>query len=154
MRIDGIECGLYHYNSKDHSLELISILSREQSADLAHEFTVGQSYTKNAAALFIMTARFYRSFWKYRRHDQVYRALYMDAAHLSQTFYLVCTQLGLGPFVTAAINSINIERKLDIDGYEEGAIAICGCGHMSSMDYGLEPNFLPYIPRVEEIQEE
>jgi hypothetical protein len=59
---------------------------------------------------FVMTARFARSFWKYRRHAKILRAILLDAGHLSQTFYLVCTQLGLGPYITAAIDDAELER--------------------------------------------
>ena len=37
----------------------------------------------------------------------------MDSGHLSQTFYLTATHLGLGAFCTAAINDADIERILD-----------------------------------------
>ncbi len=70
----------------------------------------------------------------------------MDAAHLSQTFYLVCGELGLGAFITAAINSSNIEEKLGLDGFIEGALAICGCGTPAEQDL-VDPEFRPYSPR-------
>jgi nitroreductase len=70
----------------------------------------------------------------------------MDAAHLSQTFYLVCADLGLGAFVTAAINGANIEERLGLDGFGEGALAVCGCGVPAGGASPLEPEFLPYIP--------
>jgi nitroreductase len=65
---------------------------------------------------------------------------------LSQTLYLVCTELGLGAFVTAAINGGNIEERLGLDGYREGAILVCGCGPPGPAAAGLEPEFAPYVP--------
>jgi nitroreductase len=44
----------------------------------------------------------------------------MDAAHLAQTFYPVCAELGLGAFVTAAVNGANIEKRLGLDLFTEG----------------------------------
>jgi nitroreductase len=83
----------------------------------------------------------------------------MDAAHLSQTFYLVATELGLGPFVTAAINGSDIEEDLGLDGVSEGAIAICGCGvpargtrSLEAEVLDLSPEYLPYTPRVTDIR--
>ena len=70
----------------------------------------------------------------------------MDAAHLSQTFYLVCADLGLGAFVTAAINGANIEERLGLDGFTEGALAICGCGIPAEHQSAADPKFLPYVP--------
>src|SRR5712691_8992762 len=93
-----------------------------------------------------MTARFDRSFWKYRWHDRAYRVLLLDAGHLSQTFYLVCTELGLGPFVTAAVNDANVEERLGLDPYREGVLALCGCGRPAASRSEWEPDFLPYVP--------
>lgn len=146
--VSGVQPGLYHYNTKDHSLELLMSMSQDEVAELANKFTAGQSYPRSAHVTFIMTARFYRNFWKYRQHQKSYSVILMDAAHLSQTFYLVCTELGLGAFVTAAINNVDIEEKLGLDGITEGAIAICGCGN-TLKDVSLDPVFFPYTPREE-----
>jgi nitroreductase len=67
----------------------------------------------------------------------------MDAGHLSQTFYLVCTQLGLGPFVTAAIDEGEIGRTLELDLLFEGPLALCGCGRAPAIPSRLDPAFRP-----------
>jgi putative peptide maturation dehydrogenase len=149
--VDGIVTGLYHYNTRDHTLELVAEAGAEEAAVMAAEFVCGQRYFSSANVLFLMTARFYRSFWKYRRHQKAYAALMMDAAHLSQTLYLVAAELGLGAFVTAAINGANIEERLGIDGWSEGAVAVSGCGRPSAQRSPLEPEFAPYVPRETEL---
>jgi putative peptide maturation dehydrogenase len=146
LRVESLDAGLYHYNVERNCLESIHKLSRETASDLANEFTAGQGYPSRAGVLFIMTARFYRNYWKYRRHNKAYSVILMDAAHLSQSLYLVCTEIGLGAFVTAAINNENIEKWLGIDGFREGAILICGCGIPTDDVSHLDPTFLPYIP--------
>jgi putative peptide maturation dehydrogenase len=143
--VAGVEPGLYHYRVEDHALELVQRLDEARSAELAREFTAGQGDLATAHALFLMTARFYRSFWKYRRHERAYGVVLMDAAHLSQTFYLVCADLGLGAFVTAAFNGGDVERRLGLDGYEEGAVAICGCGPPRARAHVEEAEFEPYV---------
>ena len=142
--VDGIEPGLYHYRVEAHTLELLAPLRAGEARDWAVEFAAGQSYARSAPVVFALTARFYRNFWKYRHHQKAYSVLLMDAAHLSQTLYLVCTELGLGAFVSAAINSRNIEERLGLDGFEEGAIALCGCGARAAGVSDLEPEFLPH----------
>lgn len=142
--VDGMDPGLYHYSVRDHALELLSALEQPEVEELAFDFVAGQAYFQPAHVLFVMTGRFDRSFWKYRDHPRAYAVLLMDAGHLSQTFYLVCTELGLGAFVTAAVNGANIEERLALDGFREGAIAICGCGPPGSAPPGLEPVFEPY----------
>ena len=70
----------------------------------------------------------------------------MDVAHLSQTFYLICAHFGLGAFFTAAVNSENIENDLGIDGYNEGVLAISGCGFLNEHKASFDPNFNTFFP--------
>lgn len=149
--VEGFESGLYHYRPENHALELVHALSPAEAERLAREFTAGQSYFASAQALIVLTARFYRSFWKYRKHQRAYAVILMDAGHLSQTFYLVCTGLGLGAFVTGAINGAKVEDALGLDGFQEGAIAVCGFGRPAVGKTALEPEFLPYVPRKTQI---
>jgi putative peptide maturation dehydrogenase len=148
--VEGVEPGLYHYRPQDNALELLERIPPEDGIELATRFTCGQSYFGSAHVTLVLTARFYRSFWKYRKHQRSYAALLMDAAHLSQTHYLVCAELGLGAFVTMAINGIDIEERLGLDGVSEGAIVVCGCGRPAS-ESPLDPTFLPYRPGETEI---
>jgi putative peptide maturation dehydrogenase len=145
--VEDIPPGLYHYRVEDHALEPIEELSRATAHELATQLMAGQAFFGSASAVFLLTARFYRSFWKYRRHQRAYAVLLMDAAHLSQTLYLVCTELGLGAFVTAAINGANIEQRLGLDDASEGALAVCGCGPRGTGPSRFEPDFRPYVPR-------
>jgi putative peptide maturation dehydrogenase len=150
--VQGMTPGIYHYNVENHRLDQISPFSDDEVKEVMEEFAAGQTWFSGAHVMFVMTARFSRNFWKYRRHPRAYGVLLMDAAHLSQSCYLVATQLGLGAFVTAAINGANIERRLGIDGTEEGAIAVCGCGWQGVDEIELEPEYRPYIPRKTQIE--
>jgi putative peptide maturation dehydrogenase len=144
---DGIEPGLYHYDVGDHALELVRRLPREEARSLAVGFAAGQTWLGDAGAAVVVTARFPRTLWKYRRNNRAYLTLYLEAGHFSQTFYLVCADLGLGAFVTAAVNGGNIEDALELDPVEEGVLAVCGCGTPLPGRHALEPEFRPYIPR-------
>jgi putative peptide maturation dehydrogenase len=145
--VDGVDPGLYHYRTEDHALERLESLTRDEAEQLGSEFTCGQTYFATAGALFVLVARFSRSFWKYRKHQRAYGVLLLDAGHLSQTLYLVAAELGLGAFVTAAINGANIDERLRLDPFAEGAIAVCGCGRRAAEPSALEPKFVPYLPR-------
>jgi putative peptide maturation dehydrogenase len=146
-RVEGIATGLYHYDARDHALALVAEVGAADADEVAAEFVCGQRYFSSAPVLFLMTARFHRSFWKYRRHQKAYAAVLMDAAHLSQTLYLVAADLGLGAFVTAAVNGTNIEERLGIDGWREGALVVAGCGRRAAGRSPLEPEFAEYVPR-------
>jgi putative peptide maturation dehydrogenase len=145
LNVNGFQPGIYHYRVADHTLEPLELMEREDAADLAYEFSSGQAFTRDVQAVFLLTARFYRSFWKYRKHRRAYAVLLMDAGHLSQTFYLVCAELGLGAFVTAAINGANIEERLGLDGFAEGALLLLGCGRPAP-EGRRDAEFSPYVP--------
>ena len=66
---------------------------------------------------------------------------------MSQTLYLVATELGLGAFVTAAVNNADIDERLGIDGYREGSLAVCGFGRPAAERSPFDPEFLPFVPR-------
>ena len=144
--VEGQRSGLHHYRPRDHALELIEPLDPAAGRELANHFMCAQPALADAQVHVVLTARFSRSFWKYRRHDKAYQALLMEAGHLSQTLYLVATELGLGAFVTAAINGADVDERLGLDATVESALAICGCGVPSGKPSPLEPEFEPYVP--------
>ena len=76
----------------------------------------------------MLAPRFGRNFWKYRNHPKAYRVAILDVGHLSQSLQVAATPLGLGTFVTAAINEVDIERALGLDGFDESPLAVCGIG--------------------------
>lgn len=145
--VEGVEPGLYHYDAAAHALHRLAALEREDALALTVEFTAGQKYLRGAHALFVLAARFERSFWKYRELDRAYAVLLLDAGHLSQTLYLVCTALGLGAFVTAAVNGANISDALGLDENEQGVLAVCGCGVPARQAPYMEADPVPYVPR-------
>jgi putative peptide maturation dehydrogenase len=141
LRVEGIEPGLYHYDGRGHALERLAGVEPAQGRELAAQFVCGQTYFADAHVLVVLAVRFERAFWKYRNHPKALGALLMDAAHLSQTLYLVSTDLGLGAFVTAAINNVDIDERLGLDGYGDGALAVCGFGVPSQTPSPFDPVF-------------
>jgi putative peptide maturation dehydrogenase len=146
-RVDRLEPGLYRYLAENHALERIEPLGSAQEAQqLGTSFMCGQTYFGSAHVLVLMAARFERNHWKYNAHDKAYPAILMDAAHLSQTLYLVAAELGLGAFVTAAVNTADVDERLGLDGYREGSLAICGFGPPAAEPSPFDPAFEPYTP--------
>lgn len=131
QRVEGVAPGFYHYLSMAHALEPLRALSPAEAKDFAHRFVAGQDWFEDAPAMVIMAARFDRLFWKYRRHTKAWRVVHLDVGHLSQTMYLSATELGLGCFVTAAINDRVVEEALALPPLREGAIALVGFGPRS-----------------------
>ncbi|MFO1493643.1 MAG: putative peptide maturation dehydrogenase [Lysobacterales bacterium] len=127
-RVDGLSSGLYHYEAGAHRLACCRALSESEADQLALTAVAGQAWFAAAPVLLILSARFYRNFWKYRNHPKAYRVLQLDAGHLSQTLFLAAGELGYGAFITAAINEIDLEQALGMDGMEDGPLAVLGFG--------------------------
>jgi len=143
LRVDDTPPGLYRYDGRDHVLERLISIAPDEGRELAAQFVCGQTYFADAHALVVLAVRFERAFWKYRNHQKALAAVLMDAAHLSQTLYLVCTELGLGAFVTAAVNNADIDEHLGLDGYGDGTVAVCGFGIPAAERSPFDPVFEP-----------
>lgn len=137
-RVDTLAPGLYHYHPVAHALEPLQSLDAASAADLADVFLAGQRYFAQAPVHVVLTARFGRTFWKYRHHAKAYRAVTIEVGHVAQNFYLAATEAGLGAYITAAINEIDIERALDLDPMAEGALAVLGLGPRSAKQHTVE----------------
>ena len=125
VQVEGVKPGLYHYNPRAHCLEKIRAL--EDSTTRAAQYCAGQGWARRAGALFIMTAVFARSMWKYPT-SRAYRTVLLDAGHVCQTFCLVAAWLNLAAVSTMALRDSLIEKELQIDGVVESVLYIAGAG--------------------------
>lgn len=131
LNCQGLQSGIYHYRVKDHALEKVLEQPEERLRNLAVAMTQGQEFVGSCAMLVILVARFARNFWKYRERENSYAVVLQDAGHLSQTFQLTATDLRLGAFYTAAINSEAICRVLQLDYPALSPVGILGVGYAS-----------------------
>jgi putative peptide maturation dehydrogenase len=155
--VEDLPRGLYHYRPAEHALQALpldeaSVLAgagqhvAAQGKDaldyLAWIAVGGQPYFADAHALCVLAPRFVRNFWKYRNHSKAYRVCILDIGHLSQTLLLSATELGLGSYVTAAINEADIERAFGLTHWVDGPLAVCGLGPRAGRmeTYELDPN--------------
>jgi putative peptide maturation dehydrogenase len=127
-RVAGLSAGLYHYNVEAHALDRLASPADFDEDGFSRTMVAGQHYFSDAAVSLVIAVRFPRSFWKYRKHPKIYRAILLEAGHASQNLYLAATDLGLGAYVTAAINEVEIERAFGLDPLFEGPVAVCGFG--------------------------
>ncbi|MBN8716087.1 MAG: putative peptide maturation dehydrogenase [Stenotrophomonas sp.] len=151
QRVQGLAPGLYRYRAAEHALlavapqvaapvvgdvgtralptgEAATAWSGESLRAFAQIAVAGQTFFADAAVLCVLAPRFHRNFWKYRNHAKAYRVCVLDAGHLSQTLQLCATQAGLGPFVTSAINEVDLERAFGMIHYEQSPLLVCGFG--------------------------
>ena len=123
-RVDGLAPGLYHYDVAANELRR---LKRGDFRREAVRAASGQRWVGRAGFVCVMTAVFARTLWKYQL-ENAYRILSLDAGHLAQTFCLLATSRGLGPFTTAALQESYIEGLLGLDGIREFPVYLCGAG--------------------------
>lgn len=154
QRVEGIPPGLYRYRIDTHALEPVipgiapprpgdagtmplgDAAPRAWTADELQAFAriavAGQDFFASAAVLCVLAPRFHRNFWKYRNHAKAYRVCVLDVGHLSQTLQLCATQAGLGPFVTGAINEVDLERAFGMTCYAQSPLVVCGFGQRAA----------------------
>lgn len=143
QRVEGVAPGLYHYHPARHALDPLAAMDTTQTAELAMRMVADQDWFVAAPMMVVLAARVERNFWKYRNHAKAYRALLLDAGHLSQTFYLLATEAGMPAFVTAAVNEVDIERALGLDPLKDMVVAVCGCGPASGAQDTVEMRYEP-----------
>lgn len=125
-RVARLPSGLYHYRADRHELERLRQGVGKRTAAL---LCGGQSWVEESAALFFFTAVLPRVTWRYA-FSRAYRVLLLEAGHLCQTFCLVATWLGLGPFCTAALADDEIETLLGVERDGEPVLYVAGVGEM------------------------
>lgn len=126
--VDGLAPGLQHYLCVDHQLEQLAGLAPSDADALALRFVAGQRWFADAALLLVLTSRHERLHWKYRRHAKAPRVALLDAGHVAMLGYLAAADLGIGAFVTAAVNEIDIEQALGLDPLRESVACVLGFG--------------------------
>jgi SagB-type dehydrogenase family enzyme len=121
--VESLKPGLYHYRIKDHDLELLrEVYIGEELAHAALE----QEMCAQAPVVFIWTAMFARSCWKYGQ--RAYRYVYLDAGHIAAHLALGAESIGLGSCQIAATFDDEVNSLLGVDGKEESAIYLSVVG--------------------------
>jgi len=122
--VEELKKGLYHYNIPAHALEELKI--GVLGEDLAHA-ALEQEMCEEAPVVFIWTAVFGRSKWKYKQ--RAYRYVYLDAGHIAQNLALSAASIGLGSCQIGAIFDDEINSILGVDGTEESTIYLSAVGY-------------------------
>jgi SagB-type dehydrogenase family enzyme len=118
-KCDGLAHGFYHYDAGGHALIPINAGMQEVEALLA-----GAQYAMGAAArpqvLITIAARFGRTSWKYS--SIAYSLILKDVGVLTQTFYLMATDMGLGGCAIGTANIDLFAKMTGIEFYVEGPV--------------------------------
>ncbi|MGB8184522.1 MAG: SagB family peptide dehydrogenase, partial [Pseudolabrys sp.] len=127
-KCEGLARGFYHYDADGHALTPIGARSQEIEAQLTGaKFAMD---TRSAPQVLItMAARFGRVSWKYS--SLAYALILKDVGVLTQTLYLMATDMGLGG---CAIGNTNVDlfaKMTGIDFHVEGPVGQFALGRGS-----------------------
>jgi SagB-type dehydrogenase family enzyme len=122
--VSSLETALYHYSVKSHLLEELG--NGDFSPSMA-QAALGQEMFLGACAIFVWTALFDRSKWKYRQ--RAYRYIYLDAGHIAENLALSAASLGLESCQVGAFYDDEVNRIVGVDGAEESAIYLSVIGY-------------------------
>ena len=88
-----------------------------------------QQIAERASVVFIWSAIFQRSKWKYLQ--RAYRYIFLDAAHIAQNLALAVEGLGLGSCQIGAIYDDYLNELMGFDISEESVIYLSSIGKPS-----------------------
>jgi SagB-type dehydrogenase family enzyme len=134
-RVTGLEPGLYHYRAtgldilERPTVEGSHALERLRDVDLSaaiQEAALDQPQCAKASAVFLWSAVFARTVWKYR--ERAYRYVYLDAGHMAAHVSLAATALGLAACPIGAFYDDEVNNLVELDGQEESVIYMMAVG--------------------------
>ncbi|MCX6726978.1 MAG: SagB/ThcOx family dehydrogenase [Candidatus Shapirobacteria bacterium] len=120
--VRSIEKGLYHYNVKDHALELL--LKEDLSKRMG--YLTGQKFVKKASVVMLITGICDRTRIKYE--ERGFRYILMECGHLCQNVYLVCEALKLSGCAIGGFIDHKINRLLDVQYTSEKVLYLIAIG--------------------------
>ena len=118
-KCNGLARGFYHYDAGGHALVPIGVSTPELEALLtAAQFAMDAPASPQI--LITIAARFGRISWKYS--SLAYALILKDVGVLTQTFYLMATDMGLGGCAIGTANIDLFARMTGIEFHTEGPV--------------------------------
>jgi SagB-type dehydrogenase family enzyme len=121
--VEGVEPGIYHYDVMNHALDE---LRRGDFRDETAQAALDQDFLGTCNVVFIWTAVFGRSKWKYK--ERAYRYVYLDAGHIAQNVALAAVALELGSCQVAALYDDEVNAVVGVDGLDESIVYMTAVG--------------------------
>lgn len=126
FNIEGLDSGVYFYDSEKHNL--IQINNEVPKQDVVEKFMCGQYYSEGLSFGIVLTAHFKKVWGKYA-HSRAYRDVYLDAGHLSQTILLTATSLDIRTWISAWYKDKSLSSALMLPDISYVPILFMGFGH-------------------------
>lgn len=115
----GIEPGVWHYASAEHTLELVEEPGEAMRA-LVEQSRAASLMRTPPQVVLVITARFGRVLWKYE--GMGYALTLKHVGVLYQTLYLVATAMGLGGCALGGGHADTFARATGIPALEQGSV--------------------------------
>jgi SagB-type dehydrogenase family enzyme len=128
-RVDGLSQGVYRYLAIEHKLLPLG----GDGFDLPRRLVAasnGQPHVGKAAAVFVWTARPYRT--EYRYGEDSLKDILISVGHICQNLYLACEAVGLGTCATVAYQQDLLDELLGVDGYDEIPLYLAPVGRVGA----------------------
>ena len=103
-------CGLLHYDPEQHTIRQVDA----DRTDALAAALVEPDNVRNATALFIITALFDRSVFKYGNRG--YRFILLEAGHVAQNLNLMAASLGRPMLNIGGFRDREVDRVLELNG--------------------------------------
>jgi SagB-type dehydrogenase family enzyme len=128
---EGLARGFYHYDAGAHVLAPISVPTNELEALLAEaEYAMGA--TAAPQILITIAARFGRISWKYS--SIAYALILKDVGVLTQTLYLMATDMGLGGCAIGITNIDLFAKMTGVEFHVEGSVGQFAIGRSAKSE--------------------
>jgi SagB-type dehydrogenase family enzyme len=121
--VSELEMGIYHYAVENHEIEQLKLGDFRNPIARA---ALDQEATYFANVVFVWTAIFGRSRWKYKQ--RAYRYVYLDTGHSAQNVALSAVALGLSSCQIGALYDDEANVLLGVDGINESTIYMTAVG--------------------------
>ncbi len=109
--VNDLSPGIYQYTPEEHSLLKTS---NGDSRKLLQKAALDQSCIGDAAIIFVFTAIYQRTTWKYG--ERGVRYVHMEVGHAGQNLFLQAQALRLGTVVVGAFDDDKVRKVLNLDG--------------------------------------
>ena len=132
-KCEGVARGFYHYDAGGHALTSLGARPQDLDALLS-----GAAFAMAAPAvphiLIVIAARFGRVSWKYSA--LAYALILKDVGALTQSLYLMATDMRLGGCAIGSLNIDLFERMTGIEFHVEGPVGLFALGRVLETDKG------------------
>jgi SagB-type dehydrogenase family enzyme len=142
QHVDGLQVGTYFYDPVGHRLGLVA------KGPGAHELgaiLAGHHFANDVAVGIWLVARLDKVAAKYSA-DRALRVALIEAGHLSQTFLLLATSMGLGTWLTGAFQDSAIRSLLQIGSEQTPPLLFVAAG--ASTGATLDPGLAALVERI------